>query len=130
MDNEADSEIVLKIADKILEKHKIGSWSFDKGFWHKDNWSLLRENVGKLVMPKKGKRNLTEEAEETDKKFKRLKMKHSAIESNINELEHCGLDRCPDRSYDHFKRYVGLAAAAYNLKRIGRKLLLDQKQAA
>ena len=130
MDNEADSEIVLKVADKILEKYKIGSWSFDKGFWHKDNWSLLKECVNTLVMPKKGKRTLAEEAEETDKKFKRLKMKHSAVESNINELEHCGLDRCPDRGFDHFKRYVGLAVTAYNLKRIGRKLWEDQKQAA
>jgi transposase, IS5 family len=130
MDNEADSEIVLKVADKILEKYKIGSWSFDKGFWHKDNWSLLSGCVDKLVMPKKGKRTLAEEAEETDQKFKRLKMKHSAVESNINELEHCGLDRCPDRGFDHFKRYVGLAVTAYNLKRIGRKLWEYQKQAA
>ncbi len=130
MDKQADSEIILKVADKIFKKHKVGSWSFDKGFWHSDNWFLLKDHVTKLVMPKKGKRNIAQEAEETDKGFVRLRMKHSAIESNINELEHSGLDRCPDRGFNHFKRYVGLAVCAYNLKRIGKKLLEDQKQAA
>lgn len=130
MEKESDSEIVLKLASRILEQYKVGSWSFDKGFWHKDNWELLKDEVGKLVMPKKGKRNLTQEAEETHRSFVRLRMKHSAIESNINELEHRGLDRCPDRGYDHFKRYVGLAVGAYNLRRIGKRLLEEQRQAA
>lgn len=130
MDKEADSAIVLKVADKILEQYKIGSWSFDKGFWHKDNWGLLKDEVTKLVMPKKGKRNTEQEAEETHRSFIRLRRKHSAIESNINELEHRGLDRCPDRGFGHFKRYVGLAVGAYNLRRIGKKLLEEQKLAA
>jgi hypothetical protein len=130
MDKESDPGIVLKLASKILGKYKVGSWSFDKGFWHKDNWELLKDEVGKLVMPKKGKRNLAQEAEETNRGFVRLRMKHSAIESNINELEHRGLDRCPDRGYGHFKRYIGLAVGAYNLRRIGERLLDEQKQAA
>ena len=130
MDKESDSEIVLKLASKIIEQYKVGSWSFDKGFWHKDNWELLKEEVGKLVMPKKGKGNLAQEAEETDRGYVRLRMKHSVIESNINELEHRGLDRCPDRGYGHFKRYIGLAVGAYNLRRIGKRLLEEQKQAA
>ncbi len=49
--------------------------------------------------------------------------KHSAVESNINELEHRGLDQCPDRGYMHFKRYIGLAVASYNLRRIGQELI-------
>jgi hypothetical protein len=57
-------------------------------------------------MPKIGKRNKTEEAEEHSITFKRLKNKHRAIDSNINELEHRGLDRCPDRGYLHFKRHI------------------------
>jgi transposase, IS5 family len=43
----------------------------------------------------KGKRNQAEKARESDPEFKTLKNKHSAVESNINELEHRGLDRCP-----------------------------------
>lgn len=123
MENESDSEIVLQLAIDMLEIHRIMSWSFDKGFWHKDNKELLKEEISMAVMPKKGKWNQEERLEETAKVFVRLRNKHSAIESNINELEHCGLNRCPDRGPEHFKRYIGLAVIAYNLKRIGRKLL-------
>lgn len=79
--------------------------------------------VEKVVMPKKGKCNKNEQAEESHRSFKLLRNRHSAVESNINELEHRGLDRCPDRGYGHFKRYVGLAVAAYNLRRIGQELI-------
>ena len=123
MENESDSEIVKELAKRVLSKYKVGSWSFDKGFWHKDNKALLKEEIAKLVMPKKGKCNQQERLEETDRIFVRLRNKHSAIESNINELEHCGLNRCSDRGYEHFKRYIGLAVCAYNLKRIGRRLI-------
>jgi hypothetical protein len=123
MENESDSEIVLPLAINVLNKYKVITWSFDKGFYHKSNKDLLKEEVTKLVMPKKGKCNQEEQVEEKDKKFIRFRQKHSAIESNINELEFCGLDRCPDKGYEHFKRYVGLAVCAYNLKRIGRELM-------
>ncbi len=123
MENESDSEIVLQLAIDMLKMYRIMSWSFDKGFWHKDNKELLKDEIPMVVMPKKGKCNQEERLEETAKVFVRLRNKHSAIESNINELEHCGLNRCPDRGYHHFKRYIGLAICAYNLKRIGRKLL-------
>jgi hypothetical protein len=33
------------------------------------------------------------------------------------------LGRCPDRGWDHFQRYIGLGVAAYNLKKIVRKIL-------
>jgi len=33
------------------------------------------------------------------------------------------LDQCPDRGHGHFKRYVGLAISAYNLRRIGQELI-------
>jgi len=136
MENETDSEIVLPLAIRILDKFKVYSWSFDKGFWNKFIKALLKDEVLKLVMPKKGKCNQQERQEETDKIFVRLRNKHSAIESNINELEFSGLDRCPDKGYEHFKRYIGLAVCAYNLKRIGRRLIViaraeqELKQAA
>ena len=75
------------------------------------------------MLPKKGKRNKTEIQEEHQPSFKKLRNKHSAVESNINELEHRGLDRCPDRGYHGFKRYIGIGITAYNLHRIGKQLL-------
>ena len=35
-----------------------------------------------------------------------LRKKHSAVESNINALDHHALDRCPDRGIESFKKYV------------------------
>lgn len=123
MENQTDSGIVPMLQDKILPKFKVESWSFDKGYWNKQNKIDLQEDVELVVLPKKGKRNQEEEIEETSRQFKKLRHQHSAIESNINELEHRGLDHCPDKGYMHFRRYVGFAVCAYNLRRIGKKLL-------
>jgi hypothetical protein len=122
-DKITDSEIVTEIADRIINTWKISTWSFDKGYWNKDNKKLLENEVGKVIMPKKGKPNKAETQEEHEPEFKKFRRKHSAVESNINELEHRGLDRCPDKSYNSFKRYVGIAVAGYNLHKIGKELL-------
>jgi len=123
MENQSDSEMVKPIAEELSSRYNIRSWSFDKGYWHKENKALLKEHVEIVVIPKKGKPNKQEQEEEGRRQFKILRNKHSAVESNINELEHRGLDRCPDRGHGHFKRYVGLAISAYNLRRIGQELI-------
>jgi hypothetical protein len=123
MEQETDNQIVLDLAIRMLNNFKVDTWSFDKGFFCKENKELLEEQITKVIMPKKGKCNKAEREEEATRSFTNLRKKHSAIESNINELENRGLDRCPDRSYPHFKRYVGLGVSAYNLRRIGHKLL-------
>ena len=81
--------------------------------------------IPNVIIPKLGKRN---KAEESSRIFKQLKNKHSAIESNINELENRGLDRCPDRGIDHYKRCIGLGISAYNLRKIGRRIMEIQRQ--
>ena len=129
MDHEQDRDIVIEVADRLLSKYNIVSWSFDKGFWKKETKELLQLEVAKVIIPKLGKRNKNEEQEEHSTAFKKLKNKHSAIESNINELEHRGLDRCPDRGLPHFTRYIGLGVCAYNLKKIGRQILKLEREA-
>ena len=128
MENQSDVDMVEPIAEDLIELYPIRSWSFDKGFWHKENKAFLEKHVDKVVMPKKGKCNILEQEEEGHRSFKLLRNKHSAVESNINELECRGLDRCPDRGYMHFKRYIGLSVAAYNLRRIGQELIEIQRQ--
>ena len=128
MENEADSQIVISTANRLTPKYNIDSWSFDKGYSHKDNKAALSEVVEQVIMPKKGKRNKAEDQEEGTTSFKKLRNDHSAVESNINELEHCGLDKCPDKGFNGFKRYVGIAITAYNLKRIGREILKQEKE--
>ena len=97
--------------------------SFDKGHWSADNKALLELLIPRVILPKLGKRTREDRKIEDSRIFKRLKNKHSAIESNINELDHRGLDRCPDRGYLHYKTYIALGVCAYNLKKIGKKIL-------
>jgi len=128
MDHQSDSEIIKELAGHLTTLFPIKSWSFDKGFWHKDNKAILETCVEKVVMPKKGKCNKIEQAEQSHRSFKLLRNRHSAVESNINELECRGLDRCPDRGYGNFKRYIGLSVVAYNLRRIGQELIAIQRR--
>jgi hypothetical protein len=127
MEKEVDKCTVITLADRILQKWGVASWSFDKGFFTRENKELLKLYIQMVVMPKKGKLNLEEKEEENGKDFKKLRNKHSAIESNINELECKGLDRCPDRGYKHFKTYVAIGVCAYNLHKIGAELLKQEK---
>jgi IS5 family transposase len=123
MENQADSEIVTELARRILPKYAVKSWSFDKGYWHKNNKEMLSQEVENLVLPKKGKLNKAEKEDEHRPLFKKFRHKHSAVESNINELENRGLNRCSDKGYGNFKRYIGLEVSAYNLRKIGQQLL-------
>ena len=127
MEHQTDSEVVVIIADKILNNYKVSSWSFDKGFFSKENKELLGLYIDNVIMPKKGRLNKKEYQEEHQKEFKKLRNKHSAVESNINELEHRGLNRCPDKGYKHFKNYIALAVCSYNLHRIGAELLRQER---
>lgn len=127
MEHESDSGVVISMADNILNKFKVESWSYDKGFYSKENKELLKLFILKVIMPKKGKCNEQEKQEENQKEFKKLKNSHSAVESNINELEYNGLNRCPDKGYKHFRRYIGLGICAYNLHRIGKELIAQER---
>lgn len=131
MDHESDSSTVLGLKERLEKKYIINSWSFDKGYWNKKNKEILSRVVTQtLVLPKKGKCNKKEAEEEHQSIFKRLRNKHSAVESNINELEHRGLNRCPDKGYPNFKRYVSLAVCAYNLRKIGAVLIAERQKEA
>jgi hypothetical protein len=122
MDHKSDSDVVISLADRLTPVFNIGSWSFDKGYWHPDNRALLEMVIPDVIMPKKGKCNQKESDKEHQKTFKTLRKKHSAVESNIHSLETRGLSRCPDRGKTHFTRYVAWAVCSYNLCCIGRKL--------
>src|ERR1035437_8518595 len=122
----ADVALTIPLADSLLSKYKnIDSLSLDKGFYSKENKDLLSLEIPNLVMPKKGKLNAGEKEEESEKKFKKLRNLHSAVESNINQLEHNGLDRCPDKGLNNYKRYVSLGILSYNLHRLGKILLAE-----
>lgn len=126
MAHEQDRDIVISVADRVLAKHQVCSWSFDKGFWNAENRELLGLYIKDVIMPKLGKLSGKDAELEKSPTFICLKNKHSAVESNINELEHRGLDRCPDRGEKHFRVYAALGVCAYNLKKLGRAILNRQ----
>jgi hypothetical protein len=126
--NQTDNQLTLSIADRLLEKYTVQSMSVDRGFSTKEDKTLLELYIPEVIMPKKGKCSKKEKEIESSPAFKRLKNKHSAIESNINELGHRGLDRCPDRTQRNFNRYIGLSVTAYNLHKIGRQIIRGLKE--
>ena len=130
MQKQKDAEQVKPLLDRIKQQHpytKIYSHSFDKGFYSKDNYQTVQQaNIENIILPKKGKLNQEDKQRENEKTFKALRNKHSAIESNINMLEHHGLNRCVDKGFNGYKRYVGLSILAYNLHILGNHLIAQE----
>jgi IS5 family transposase len=122
----ADVDRSVPVADRLLGRYGAGgvaSLSFDKGFTREADRELLSLYVPTVVMPKRGKKNAAETARERGKKFVALRAAHSAVESEINSLEHHGLNRCLDVGLQGYLRYVGYGVMSYNLHMIGRALL-------
>jgi hypothetical protein len=108
---------------------KIESLSTDKGFYSKQNYEKCVDGgIENVIMPKKGKANKKEYEREHDTNFIQLRNKHSAVESNINMLEHHGLNRCMDKGKPHLERYVALSVLAYNLHIIGNELVKRERE--
>ncbi|MBA4147880.1 MAG: ISNCY family transposase [Verrucomicrobia bacterium] len=122
----ADVDRSVPVADRLLGRYGAGSvasLSFDKGFTREEDRALLNLYVPVVVMPKRGKKNATETERESEKQFVALRKQHSAVESEINSLEHHGLNRCLDVGIKGYLRYVGYGVLSYNLHMIGRELL-------
>ena len=132
MENEKDAAQVKPLTERIhinFPGQKIYSHSFDKGFFSGDNHEVLKQaGIENVILPKKGKLNIEEKERESGKTFKTLRNAHSAVESNINMLEHHGLDRCADKGLHGYKRYVGLSVLAYNLHILGNHLIAQQRK--
>jgi len=126
MEGGSETAEVVPLADRLLNRFgedAIASLSTDKGFSSVGDRELLELYIDEVIMPKKGRRNAADSERESAKKWKKLKNKHSAVESDINCLEQHGLDRCPDKGLNGFVRYTGLGILAYNLHKIGAGLL-------
>ena len=100
-----------------------GASVFDRGFYSALAKKKLEEMFGLVVMPKPGKKTVGQQMEEETPAFVAKRRKHSAVESNINELEHSGANKVPDKGLRAFKRYVAWGVLAYNLKRLGNVVL-------
>ena len=128
---QADVEQPIPLADKLISlygEQSLYSISFDKNFWKKENKEILQLAIEKVIMPKKGYKNKIEQEEESTKEFKKLRNNHSGVESNINCLEHHGLNRCPDKGQKGFIKYAAIGVLAYNLHRLGMALITQKEK--
>lgn len=120
MVKQEDVEVAVKLAKDLTATYPgIESLSLDRGFFSQANKEALKRLIPTVNMPKKGKRNKAENEEEGTEAFKKLRKSHSAVESNINQLECNGLNTCPDKTLEGFRRYTALGVVAYNFHRLG-----------
>jgi len=127
VDKKLTIDLGKRLAEKFSEDYCLDSISFDRGFYSLLGKEALQKIFTKVILPKPGKKSARVEQEESEEEYKNLRKKHSAVESNINELRHRGVDRIPDKGLLGFKKYVALGVLAYNLRRLG-KILIDQRK--
>ncbi len=132
MESESDVDVTVPLGERLTDHWgRLSSLSFDRGYWSPLKYRRLCYRVDELVMPKKGGTNKAEQERESRESFVKLRCEHAGVESDINVLEHHGLNRCPDKGITHFRRYVALGVLALNLHRLGNLLLArDRKNAA
>lgn len=120
MEKQTDDQVAVSVVKEAKQRFSnISSCSYDKGFHSQNNQIELPKLVNTVVLPRKGKLSQSAREIESSPEFRRLRNKHSAVESSINALENHGLDRCPDRGIDGFKRYTAFAVLARNLQIVG-----------
>ncbi len=129
MRNQTDDQIAVPIA-KVAKKNfpALNSCSYDKGFHSQSNQKDLKEILDDVALPKKGKLSKRDGEYQHSEQFKKIRKKHSAVESAINALEVHGLDRCPDKGFHGFERYVGLAVVARNIQIMGSILIKGEQR--
>jgi hypothetical protein len=123
MDRETDEKITISIIQET-KKHfdNLTTCSFDKGFYSKENKEALSKLLDFPILPKKGRLSKKDIGLEHSKEFIKYRKKHSAVESAINALEVHGLDKCLDKGFYGFKRYIALAVVSRNIQKLGARL--------
>jgi transposase, IS5 family len=130
MVGQTDKAQVIPLARRLSDCFGTGyildSISFDRGFYSNLAKLAVGSFFNKVIMPKNTKKTAVQEIEESERTFVAFRKQHAAVESNINELEHAGVNKVPDKGMHGFRRYVALGILAYNLKRLG-KLVIEQE---
>ena len=123
MKTTSDAEVAVPLTARAKAKFPaIKSCSYDKGYWSPSNREALSELLDTVILPKKGRLNKVQKEEENSDEFVKLRKKHSAVESAINGLGHCGLDTCYDHGESGFQRCVALSILARNIHTLGKHI--------
>ena len=121
--NSSDVKQLKPIIDKTIAtypKFKLTGCDSDKGYYSLANVEYLKSlGIENVIIPKKGKLSAAEKEVESSEVFRYYRKKHAVIESNINMLQHHGLNRCLDHGIEGLERAIGCSVIAYNLHRLG-----------
>lgn len=105
-----------------LESHRKlfgdypGSVAGDKGYWSGDEFEKIAEKVDVVSIPKKGRRNKTEELREHEPLFRLAQAFRAGVEGSISFLKRVlGLARCMNKGWKNYASTVGATVFAHNL---------------
>ena len=121
-----DREIVVGEMKQLQERleGRIQRASFDRGFHSPENQAALTTLVAHPCLPKPGVHQAAQQEREATVEFRASRRRHAGIESAIGALQSGnGLDRCRDRTFGGYCRYVGLGILGRNLHVLGKLLL-------
>lgn len=121
-----DKDVLCRAMENLQERlgNRIRSASFDRGFHSAENQSHLEKIVAEPCLPAKGVKLAEEQRENASVNWHKARDYHAGVESSLNALQRGnGLDRCRDKGYDGYKRYVSLAVLGRNLCTLGRILI-------
>lgn len=123
VEKQVDKQLTVALGNRLAKHYgadyELDRISLDRGYYSQLGEKSLQKIFTTVVMPKPGKKTASRELIEATSEYEDARRKHSAVESNINELEQSGADKVPDKGLDGFKKYVGWSVLAHNLKRLG-----------
>lgn len=121
-----DEKVAVERMQALQERmdNRIERASFDRGFWKPKNLTELQKIMKVACLPKKGYLRQEDAERESSAEFVKMRLWHAGIESGIHALmATSGLDRCPDKGSEGYKRYVALGVLGKNLRVLGSILL-------
>ena len=121
-----DREVVVVEMKRLQERleWRIKCASFDRGFHSPENQVELAKLVDHPCLPKPGVHQAEQQEREATVEFRAARRNHPGIESAIGALQAGnGLERCRDRTFGGYCRYVGLGVLGRNLHVLGKLLI-------
>jgi len=88
----------------------------DKGYWASDEFAKIPDEVAIISIPKKGRRNTTEQERELDPLFRLAQAFRAGVEGSISFLKRIlRLARCMNKGWKNYASTVGATVFAHNL---------------
>ena len=127
--SETDVEMAVPMVQEVQARYpEFHACSYDKGFHSPQNRQQLDGLLQENTLPRKGRGSEADRARERQAPFVKARRQHSAVESAIHHLEHCGLDRVHTHGAVGFERSVALSIVSANLKRLGQRLQVRERK--